>query len=85
MLGIKKLSSKKNQNVEREKKLLKKKHKSKNAIKKPIQAYLPNECSGPKAIHECAVSRRPCIKRTGGRVSSISDDESFPIRCSFKM
>lgn len=84
MLRIKKLSSKKIKTL-KEKKVVEKKHKSKNAIKKPIQTYLPNECSGPKAIHECAVSRRPCIKRTGGRVSSISDDESFPIRCSFKM
>lgn len=79
------LRTKKNSSKKTTTKLLEKKHKSKNACKKPIQAYLPNECSGPKAIHECAVSRRPCIKRTGGRVSFISVDESFPIRCSFKM
>lgn len=46
---------------------------------------LPSECCGPSAIHELAVSSRPCIKYMGFRVVFVSDPVSFPIRCNCKM
>lgn len=44
-------------------------------------SILPRECCGPSAIHELAVSSRPCIKNTGTLVVFASDGKSFPIRC----